>query len=295
MNIQTFNFGDIAVSFRDDGFLNATAIAAYFGKQPRDYLKTEPTQQYITALAENLSIKSKILIDENQLVSIKNGSSQNGGGTWLHPKLAIHFARWLNPKFAVWCDMQIEQILSGSQAIQQPLPLTDTTKKALPNGLTIEQQDEIKKLHRELVEAAPKEQQAKLAVTLWSSIKSKFGVPYKKVPSEQYAEVLSLMARVAVDNSLRGEVLDKAPTLNAPTSQEYFAHLAKMACYANEYQKIQAMICDKSRADEAKKFMTTVHCGSNENGAAYLFVFKPNIQNDVQKAYDFLHRFSQAI
>jgi hypothetical protein len=28
----------------------------------------------------------------------------NGGGTWLHPKLAVRFAQWLDPKFAVWCD-----------------------------------------------------------------------------------------------------------------------------------------------------------------------------------------------
>ena len=110
--IQSFNFGNIAVSFRADGYLNATAIAAHFGKQPRDYLKTEQTQQYIAALAENLSVKTKILTKENQIVSVKRGGDEQG--TWLHPKLAIHFARWLDPKFAVWCDEQIEQIISGS-------------------------------------------------------------------------------------------------------------------------------------------------------------------------------------
>lgn len=115
------SFGDFAVSFNQAGFLNATQIAKHFGKQPRDYLKTQPTQEYIAALAASLSIKNKILIDKNQLVIIKKGSSCNGGGTWLHPKLAIHFARWLDPKFAVWCDEQIEQILAGSLPIQQPL------------------------------------------------------------------------------------------------------------------------------------------------------------------------------
>ena len=33
-----------------------------------------------------------------------------GGGTWLHPKLAVRFAQWLDPKFAVWCDMQINSL-----------------------------------------------------------------------------------------------------------------------------------------------------------------------------------------
>lgn len=173
-----------------------------------------------------------------------------------------------------------------------------TTKKALPNGLTIEQQDEIKKLHRELVQAAPKEMQAKLAIMLWSSIKSKFGVSYKEVPSEQYAEVLSVMARVAVEQqntTLHGEVLDKAPTPNAPTSQEYFAHLAKMAHYAGEYEKIQSMLCNNPNSDETKKFMTSMNWRSSQSGAAYLFVFKPDIHNDVKKAFDFLHHFSQAV
>lgn len=112
MSIQNLSFGNVAVSFRNDGYLNATAIATHFGKQPRDYLKTEQTQQYIAALAEYLSSKTKVLVEENQLVVVKNGG--NARGTWLHPKLAIHFARWLDPRFAVWCDEQIEQILSGS-------------------------------------------------------------------------------------------------------------------------------------------------------------------------------------
>ena len=123
--VQSFNFGNIAVSFRADGYLNATAIAAHFGKQPRDYLKTEQTQQYIAALAENLSVKTKILTKENQIVSVKRGGDEQG--TWLHPKLAIHFARWLDPKFAVWCDEQIEQLLSGSQPKLAQTTVTDRT------------------------------------------------------------------------------------------------------------------------------------------------------------------------
>ena len=113
MNIQTFSFDNqISVSFQNDGFLNATAIAAHFGKVTKDYLKTEQTQQYISALAENLSKGKKIPLEENHIVRVKKGGNQSG--TWLHPKLAIHFARWLDPRFAVWCDEQIEQILSGS-------------------------------------------------------------------------------------------------------------------------------------------------------------------------------------
>ncbi|MDK4631189.1 KilA-N domain-containing protein [Kingella kingae] len=126
-SIQTFNFNHAAVFFRNDGYLNATSIAKHFGKRPETYLKTQPTQDYIAALSEHLSITLKSVIDKNQLVIIKKGSSCNGGGTWLHPKLAVDFARWLDPKFAVWCDEQIEQIISGSLKLEPVQPV-------LPHG-----------------------------------------------------------------------------------------------------------------------------------------------------------------
>nr|DAX86151.1 MAG TPA: KilA protein [Caudoviricetes sp.] len=211
--IQSFQFNNIPVSFRDDGYLNATMIASHFGKLPKDYLKSEQTQQYISVLAENLSVRRKILTKENQIVIVKRGGIEQG--TWLHPKLAVHFARWLDPKFAVWCDEQIEQILSGSL----------TPRKSLPSGLTYEQQEQVKALHRMLVGAVPREHQAKLAITLWSSIKSKFKVGYKDVPPEQFLEVLSLMSRVAVE---KGVQYSEADTVNLETVPKLFANQANI-------------------------------------------------------------------
>jgi hypothetical protein len=110
IQLITARYGEMSVQFQENGFINATAIAKQFNKQPRDYLKTEQTKNYIN------SIKRIFLIDENQLVIVKKGSVENGGGTWLHPKLAIDFARWLSPDFAVWCDLQIERILHSNAA-----------------------------------------------------------------------------------------------------------------------------------------------------------------------------------
>lgn len=63
-----------------------------------------------------------------------------------------------------------------------------------------------------LTKSAPKEAQARIAITLWSAVKSKFGCSYKEVPAEQFPEVLSVMSRVAVENGvLYGEVLDALP------------------------------------------------------------------------------------
>ncbi|SSY81061.1 KilA-N domain-containing protein [Alysiella crassa] len=116
--ILNFSFNDIVVSFRADGYLDATQIAKHFGKRPENFLRTEQNQEYIAALAEHLGVTPKSVTEKNPLVIIKQGGTNQG--TWLHPKLAIHFARWLDPKFAVWCDEQIENLLSGSPAIEQP-------------------------------------------------------------------------------------------------------------------------------------------------------------------------------
>lgn len=112
MQTHIFN-SQVPVSFREDGYLNATTIAAHFGKRVPDFIKTEQTQAYISALAEILSETNKIVLEEKRLVIVKKGGNEQG--TWLHPKLAIHFARWLDARFAVWCDMKIEEILGISQ------------------------------------------------------------------------------------------------------------------------------------------------------------------------------------
>lgn len=212
MSIQTFSFNQFSVSFQENGYLNATAIAEQYDKRVGNYLRNERTQEYITALTERLfnpETRNRATA-ENQLVIIKKGGNdKKSQGTWLHPKLAVDFARWLNPKFAVWCDEQIEALLNGkvSDGIKT---VTPKPTRALPNGLTSEQIEAVKKLHNALTKSAPKEAQARIAITLWSAVKSKFGCSYKEVPAEQFPEVLSVMSRVAVENGvLYGEVLDR--------------------------------------------------------------------------------------
>lgn len=45
------------------------------------------------------------------LTSTQQGSRN---GTFCHPKLAVFFARWLDARFAVWCDLMIDNILRGN-------------------------------------------------------------------------------------------------------------------------------------------------------------------------------------
>jgi len=87
-------------------YINATKTAKEFSKTPKDWLRTQETKDYIQAISINFNI------NHNDLVKKINGNFSDGReqGTWIHKKLIIAFARWLLPDFAVWCDIQIEDI-----------------------------------------------------------------------------------------------------------------------------------------------------------------------------------------
>ena len=195
MSIQKLSFGNVAVSFRQDGYLNATAVALHFGKRVKDFIKTEQNQEYIAALAESLSNGRKIPLEQNQLVIVKNGSSQNGGGTWLHPKLAIHFARWLDPKFAVWCDMQIEQLLSGS----------------LKPKTTVDERTGLRQAVSALVGRCGIDYSS-----AYNMIHQRFGVAaIEDIPADVLPDAVQYVHGLTLRGALDGEVLDRLPETGA--------------------------------------------------------------------------------
>lgn len=113
--------GDAALHFTQDGWFNATEAAAKFGKRPVDWLKLESTKRYIAAVERSfnsgrvpgLGTSTANCEKSSQLELIVTRSGRHNSGTWLHPALAVVFARWLNVDFAIWCDTQIRQILAG--------------------------------------------------------------------------------------------------------------------------------------------------------------------------------------
>jgi hypothetical protein len=105
----TRNYNDLTFTFRADGFFNMTKAAKHFGKRPNDFFALPSTVEYLTA-ANGVSNTQK----SGDWIVAKAG---NGGGTFAHPKLAIFFARWLDVRFAVWCDAMIEDILKGNAEV----------------------------------------------------------------------------------------------------------------------------------------------------------------------------------
>lgn len=95
------------ITYQEDGWFNATEAAAKFDRRPGDWLKLPSTDDYLSALCRQLR-REKI-----SLLNVIRGGRNRSDGTWLHPKLAIPFARWLDDDFAVWCDFQIDALIRG--------------------------------------------------------------------------------------------------------------------------------------------------------------------------------------
>ncbi len=112
--IIPFDYEGQAVRFNADGWLHATEIAERFGKEPAQWLRLDSTKEYIERLSERMD-KSNMGKSHITLVKTRRGNTSTSG-TWLHPKLAVKFARWLSVDFEIWCDEQIDALVRGDQA-----------------------------------------------------------------------------------------------------------------------------------------------------------------------------------
>lgn len=126
---------------RNDGFINGTAMCVAHGKNISDWLKTEETFELVTGLAIDLGMVSETEGEENialinsdlspnsaktrvaafypTLVQVRRGSPENGGGTWVHPDLAVQLAQKCNTRFAIQVSRWIrEWLLTGRNPVQ---------------------------------------------------------------------------------------------------------------------------------------------------------------------------------
>ncbi|MBU9380635.1 KilA-N domain-containing protein [Burkholderia gladioli] len=123
-------FEGLQVRFTEDGWFDATAPAARYQKEPAQWLRLPATRKYIAAL-------------ERKYVNFTYSRTRRGsnGGTWLHPKLAVPFARWLDVDFAVWCDEQIDQLIR-----QGYVRISDAERAHWQQMLELERRDESSKV-----------------------------------------------------------------------------------------------------------------------------------------------------
>ncbi len=88
---------------------NVILIAYKYGSNPRrrmsEFINSPKVKEFLKALADDESHRSKIDICENQLLIKVKGRNTKEGKTpdkvWMNPLLFIKFAMWINPTFEV--------------------------------------------------------------------------------------------------------------------------------------------------------------------------------------------------
>nr|DAE56002.1 MAG TPA: KilA protein [Caudoviricetes sp.] len=105
---KTFIYEGSPVTFQigDATMVNATEMAKPFGKRPVDWLNNQYTKGFLIDLAEVRNLTSADLVRV-----IKGGNDKNAQGTWMHEDVALEFARWLSPQFAIWCNDRIKELM----------------------------------------------------------------------------------------------------------------------------------------------------------------------------------------
>ncbi|HCN5209602.1 TPA: phage antirepressor Ant [Escherichia coli] len=81
-----------------------------------------------------------------------------------------------------------------------------------PGKITKEQQTTIKELVMSRGHSLPKDKQAKAIITMWSALKTHFGLTYKEINDDQFEEAISLVSRLP----LEGELIE-APKVSGVT------------------------------------------------------------------------------
>jgi hypothetical protein len=147
MNLVNREYQGMSFVFREDGYFNMTKAAHAYGKLLDNFWTTKGTFEYLETLGVALGKlpeiqgvwRDELSLDEIgvRIKSIRNCCSERtvgrSGGTWAHPKLAVYFARWLDPKFAVFCDMVIDDILRNKAKLTLTKP-KESAVMALPQS-----------------------------------------------------------------------------------------------------------------------------------------------------------------
>ena len=112
---QIFQYNGSPITFQngDSVMVNATQMAKTFGKLVGDWTRLKTTTEFMDALSADMQIPISELI---QVVKGGNGEQ----GTWMHEDVALEFARWLSPSFAIWCNKRIKELLQYGMTATQP-------------------------------------------------------------------------------------------------------------------------------------------------------------------------------
>ncbi|GAB2993960.1 hypothetical protein GCM10027284_08930 [Cyclobacterium sediminis] len=140
MQRLTYDYQDKQIEFLlgGDMMVNATEMAAVYGKRVVDFTRREETKKFIEALSKRAIGEFKGAdfspliagfgnLSPDKVVKGANGTPilitipGNEGGTWMHRWLAIDFAMWLDLDFKIWVMEKIDYLMINFSNKQREL------------------------------------------------------------------------------------------------------------------------------------------------------------------------------
>lgn len=100
--VALHQFGSVEF-LRSGAYCNLNDIAKTFGKRVDNWMRLKSTTSLLREFEQDSSYNG------NPPVFSKEGRT---GGTWAHPDIAIQFAQWCSPGFALWVSRQIRHLLT---------------------------------------------------------------------------------------------------------------------------------------------------------------------------------------
>ena len=137
----TFEFSD------GNKMINATEMAKPFGKLPTNFLKTNPTKEFILLLEKRYSLEN--IEKKRDVLRVVRGGEARLQGTWMDEKLALKFAAWLAPEFELWVYDRIHELLTTGKTELQKITAMPVVEALRAIADHIEEQQEINEVVRQ--------------------------------------------------------------------------------------------------------------------------------------------------
>lgn len=170
INTHEFTQDGVAISipFDEDVMVNATKVYKSFNIPDSSFASFKkrtliPIAERMAQLSNNQP-NSQNEVSVNDLIVVrKGGDEKDFQGTWLHPRLAIVFARWISIDFGIWCDDKILELLKNgavgaTEEINEDLKATFLTKsiavKKYIRGKGFSQGNQVANIVMDLVKSA---------------------------------------------------------------------------------------------------------------------------------------------
>ena len=252
-----------------DGYIHATDMCKVGKKEWSGYIRGKLVKQFINELSSTLQICRVELIITTE---------GNGGGTWIHPRIAINLAQWISAEFAVKVTDWVQKFIEGdvsliTDAVKQREKVKNITSSVslvdIDNNLNLsesEKQFEIIQMHKNNINELQKQ------------LNEKEGIIIKKDAQIDRLENLLIEHNIKFD-----KLLDFA------TEQKQIAIEQKQIIERTE-QKLNVVEITLDRTEQKldKAVSSVIERKSNKKYDNYLCVYKlrvPKILNNSEYQY----------